>query len=392
MALSQQTLPELQQVMVEAYSSQASIPADTDPGSQVGAILNAPVLPLGMLQQQIAYVYAIARLSTIPANTNGTPNPDVDSFVSPFGLTRLGPNASTGQVTFSTSSPVSAQLLIPVGVVVQTSGGLNFTVQTGGTGYDSVANGYWIAAGTSSVTVPVQCVAGGTQGNVQANTVTQILAGPGYPPIAGATTVTNTQAFTNGTNYETDAALKTRFTNFVSTGTVGTQNALRAAILGVAANLTYSLADGTNASGASQAAYFTVVVNTAGASTAPGSTLLNAVAAAVDAVRSAGISRSVIGPSMVSVAVTGTIKVAPGFTAASVATAAQSAVTAYINSIGLDPSGSSTTCSVGKVYATLFGVQGVQNADFVQLNAGTVDLTEAFAQMFTAGTISFTTV
>lgn len=450
------------QLMVTAFTDAAATPPDTGAGSSMGSAFLAVALLTLLVQNNQATIANVARLVS---SYNG----DVDSFVEPFGFTRIGASFSSGLVTFSTPSPVTnpSGSVIPVGTIVQTADGTQFQVVADPSqpGYSATVSAYIIPFGGMSVNATVNCLAQGTIGNVQANTITTIFNGG-----IAASSVTNPNPLTNGTDKESDAALKTRFTLGVSSGKVATSNAIAAAILAIQENLTYSVADMTfvNGSGTPPSttttavvtppavgltvsvpvtdstqlpigayclisdgahafygliqsvvtgaytvknlstlvagnvasagtvlfvggpAFFTVVVNVLGQATGPSTNLLALVAEAVDSVRSAGVLRSVIGPTLVSVNAVATISVAAGYDSAAVIAACQAAYDTYVNNIGLDSAGGTTDCSYGRVYATLLAVPGVVNVTALALNGGTVDVSAGFAHQLVAGTATFT--
>ena len=268
--LTQLSRLQLKQLAVQEYNSEATLPADTHIGSDLGAIFDATAFLAVLLQQQVAYVNSIARLATIPALASGLPNPDVDSFVNPFGIFRLSSVAASGACLFSTASAPTLPILIPAvaigqsgGVIVQTSSGVQFQVipDTTNASYNATFQAYVLSAGQTSVSCSVQCLTSGTLGNVQANQINQLYSGPGVTYVASISSVTNPLAFANAVNLETDSALKVRFAVAIQTGTAATSSAVAAAILGTSINLTYSVGDGFNSSGASASSYFTVVVN-----------------------------------------------------------------------------------------------------------------------------------
>lgn len=419
-----QTLPQIQTTILESYNSTATVPAATGSGSALGPSFNAVALAIFNQQQQVLYTANISRLSTVPVNADGTPNPDVDSFCAPFGVTRLLATASQGYVVFSAASPVQVQVVIPVGAVVQTSGGLQFSViaDTTQPGYSVPLNGYVIPFNSQAVTGTVQCTASGTIGNVQANQITQIFNGIGAIPLPAIQTVNNPYAFTDiahnqvpARDVESDAALKTRFTLAMSTSSPGTTpvsqsnpsgtigggasgcvNSVAAAILGVQTGITYSIGDRKDADGSPHVAYFTAVVAFLGATTSTPSNLITQVTTALEGnpaavppipqARPDGIDYQVIGPTIVTVDIGATITMTPGSIAATVQAAVIAAFNAYISTIGLDPKGSSTIAQYGKVYAVLYGVTGVAKVEGLTLNSGTSDITAAFAHMLAPGT------
>lgn len=378
------------QQAVENYETEATLPAATDAGSSLGAMFEATVLLALQLQQQAIYLAAISRLAT-------STGADVDSFCAPFGVTRLGATYATGQVTVTYPSPVGSPQLIPVGAIVQTTGGLQFTVSADATNpnYNATANGYYVQTGQTSVSVTVTCSVSGTTGNVAANTITQIYSGSNSPPIPGSPAVTNPSAFTDGVGSESDDAFKARFTLTVSSGRVATATAIIAAVLAIQTGLIYSFGDMVNADGSTHDAYFTFVVNEANTGTAPSSALLSAVQAAINAVRSAGISFQAIGPTLVPVNASGTIVPVTGYSSAVVLPAVQAQYAAFVNAIGLNPDTTPTTCSLARCYAALLqtqvnGVYVVFDVTGLLLNGVAGDVTAPFANQLVAGSASFT--
>jgi hypothetical protein len=391
---------EARQLAAVEYASQATIPAATDEGSSFGSVFDAFSLLTIEQQQQQIYNAAIARLYTIPPNADGTPNPDVDSFVQPFGFKRITPIASTGVVQFVASSPVSNPngLLVPFGAIVTTSSvagapaGLQFTV-IAGTGDNPALGGYVIPYGQTTVNANVQCSTGGTIGNVQAGQIANLYGGPGAVSVTGISSVSNAAAFTNGSPYETDAQLMVRFTLGESTGPVATVNALAAAVLSVQAGLTYAIGDGLNAAGAATAATVTIPVNVIGQSSAPSGALIALVQAALNLARSAGVTVTAIAPTINAVPASVTAHVATGANTTAIAAALTTAFDTYVNAIGLNPAGNPVTLSYFAVAVILQAVAGVNRIDSLLINGATADITAAtFATQIVAGTLTISFV
>jgi uncharacterized phage protein gp47/JayE len=388
---------QLRQIGVEAYNAEAATPANTDANSSLGSLFDAFEMCLLLIQQEAIYENLICRLATVPPNADGSPNPDVDSFVEAFGLTRLGATPSTGQLTITLPSPVPSgpPVVQPLGALAATPDGRQFIAivdTSGGTPYDPSLGGWPIEPGQQSVVVLVQCVAPGSIGNVAAGTITQNAGG-----FIGGPSISNASAYSNGTDVETDAELKARFTQQMRTGETATSSAYAAAILSVDPGLTYSIGDRLNASGTTTSAYFTVVVEYLGATSASGSGLTSAVTQALEGapaypgvtpVRGQGIQYTVIEPAFVPVNVAATLTIAPGYVTANVVAAASAAVTAYLGSIGLDPAGAPTSANYLRIGGILWGVPGVSGVESLLLNGTAADVTAAFAHMLCAGTMT----
>lgn len=389
MALPTFTLEAFQSIFFGQYSAVANTPANTNNGSTVWSLGNAHALLALNSQQQAQYLDAISRLAT-------STGADCDSFVNPFGVTRIGATYATGQVTLTAPSPAQQQIVIPVGGQVATEGGIVFTViaDTTNGAYNASLNGYPITVGNTSVSATVQCNIAGTTGNVQANQITQLYNTPASPPITGISTVTNTSAFTTARNAETDAQLIVRFAKAMSTGVVGTDNAIAAAILGVQPGLTYSIGDGVNQSGTTTACTVSVYVNILGTSTTAPASLVSAVQTALQAVKSGGIVLTTYAPTMSLVNVSATLHMPTTVVSSSaVVSACSSALTSYLNSIGLNPSGGSTEVdylAVGALLLNTLLANGGTKVDSLLVNSGTSDVTATFGNQLATGTLTLT--
>lgn len=386
MGYTPSTGQQLLNLAVQAYNSEAAVPANTNPGSTLGAIFEAGVLLGLQLQQQISYQFDISRL----ASSTGS---DVDSFVQPFGIARGGPTFASGAVTFS--YPVGQQQTILVGSQVQTPSGVIFTViadPNNTTGdFNTSLNGY---IANPVATTLVQCNQSGIIGNVLANTIT--LQYGGFPPIVGSPTITNPSAFTNAIATETDSALKVRFAQFISGGGEGTVNSIIAAVSNVQSGITFSYGDQWESvwNGSSWVltpntqGWFTIVANIANqASTSGATALCTAINNAIMfAVRPAGISYNVIPPTLQTVKGAGHVVLQPGYAAASVLAAVGTAFQAFVNGIGLNQYGATTVCAISQVAAALQAVPGVYYVDGITLNGYGADILGQFGTQLVAST------
>ena len=137
---------------------------------------------------------------------------DLEDFVGLFGFSRLSARRATGSMTFersTTAAPIN-DVLIPVGTQVATSDSNPVIVAT-------VVPAI-LVRNTSSVSVPVQAVVGGTRGNVPANTLIRRVT-----PLTGVATLTNPLALSGGADPEADAALRDRFRRTVFRNLAGTE-------------------------------------------------------------------------------------------------------------------------------------------------------------------------
>lgn len=357
---------------VSAIQGYAKVLVDLTVGSVLRAIVEANAAVVVWLEGLLLQVLAITRAAT----SSGA---DLDSWVADFGVTRLPAVAATGIVTFSRFT-TTQQVLVPVGATVQTADGtqqFTVTIDTTNPAYNAGLGGYVIAAGVGNVTVPVQTLTAGAAGNAVAGSVS-VIAGA----ISGVDTVTNTAAFTNGTDAESDTALRTRFIAYVASLSKATKNAVGYAITSLKQGLVYSLVENQTYAGATQYGYFYVVVDDGTGS--PSSTLLATVANAIDAVRPLTSTFGVFAPVVVNASVAMTISTAAGADHAATALVVKNALTSYINALPLG-----TTLPFSRLAQVAYDASpSVTNVTGVTLNSGTADLTATSQQVIKATSVT----
>lgn len=356
-----------------AIQAKAGRAVDLTVGSIMRAWAEAVAQTSLVLQSLIVYVASITRLST-------SQNEDVDSFVGDFGITRLPAVAASGSATFSRTTPTNVAP-IPVGTQGQTGDGTQtFSViaDSSNPNYDAANDQYLIPAGTTGISVPVQAAVAGAAGNISANTLTVLLS-----PLPGVDSITNTAAFTNGADAESDDALKKRFAELVAGATQATKVAIEAAIDSLQQGLTYSIVENQTKAGATQLGYFYVVVDD-GTGSPPQSTL-DAVYAAIDgAVRGFTITFAVFAPTVETADVSMSVSVSAGADATITKAAVQTAVQNYINGLALG-----ATLPYSQLYSVAYGASpDVTNVTNLLLNGGTSDLTATASQVIRYGTVT----
>lgn len=396
------TQAQLADLAATAFASQPGVVApNTDPGSALGPAFNAAALLATYIQNELTYIVSIERMANIPALPSGLPNPDLDSFCAPFGVTRLAASFATGSATCSTPSPVQSRITVPAGAIVATPAGVQFVISANGPGYDSGTGGYDIPANQSSVVVPLTSLTAGTVGNVAAGTqFTATGGGLAMPPAVNS--ITNAAAFSNAEPDESDAAFKTRFTLTVSSGRVATQNAIIAATLAVQPGIIYSFGDRVNLDLTEHDAYFTLVVNLANTGVAPSAALLASVINAIEGVNGTFASGTLtiggtptVGDTVSATLVNGVNSVTTsaytvqaGDTVATIATALTNLILASPADVFVS---ASSTGAVITVTAVAFGTAG--NAITIQGTAtgGHTTITPTTATNLTGGTLATTT-
>ncbi|MGT2505662.1 baseplate J/gp47 family protein [Cupriavidus basilensis] len=358
MSIQTQDWVTLVRNQVTAIQGYAKVLVDLTVGSILRAVVEANAAVVIWLQGLIMQVLAITRAAT----SSGA---DLDSWVADFGVTRLPATYATGQVTFARFT-ATQQAVVPVGATVQTGDGTQqyaVTADTTNPAYNATLGGYVLAAGTSSVSVPVLAVVAGAAGNAVIGAVSTITGA-----ISGVDTVSNASAFTNGADPEADAALRTRFIAYVASLSKATKGAVGYAVTSLKQGVTYALVENQTYAGAVQMGYFYVVVDDG--TGAPGSTFLATVANAIDAVRPLCSSFGVFGPVVVNAAVAMTCAVASGYDPVATKALVVTALKNYINALGL---GQNLTYS--RLAQIAYDASpGVTNVTGVTLNGGTADL------------------
>ncbi|CAH2911437.1 MAG: hypothetical protein CPSOU_1989 [uncultured Paraburkholderia sp.] len=171
---------------------------------------------------------------------------------------------------------------------------------------------------------------------------------------------------------------------YINSLSKATKSAVGNAILAVQQGLSYVLVENQTYGGATQMGYFYAVVTMNGG--VPGSTLLNSITNAVDAVRPITSTFGVFAAVTVNANIAMTITTSSGYVHATVVSQVQAALQAYI-----------ATLSIGQTlaYTRLAQVAydaspGVTGVSAITLNGGTSDLTATQQQLIVSGTLSIT--
>lgn len=357
---------------VTAIQARAAALVDLTIGSLLLSVVEANAGVVQWIQQLIVNLLVTTRAATCSGA-------DLDSWMADFSFTRLSAVQATGLVTFSRFTATN-QALIPVGTVVTTTDGTQqytVTADTTNPAYSTTLGGYVIAAGTSSVTVPVLANTAGAAGNALAGTVTVISGGISY-----VDTVTNAAAFANGTDAEGDDDFRARFVLWVASLSKATKAAIGYAIASMQQGVTYSLVENQDYSGNTLYGYFYAVVDDGSGS--PSSTFLNSAAIAIEAVRPFCGRYGVFGPSLLSANVGMVITTDSTVTHSDVVAQVNAAIQSYISSLSLGQ-----LLSYSKLISIAYGVtSAITNVTSVTLNGGTADMAANPKQVIRPGTIS----
>jgi uncharacterized phage protein gp47/JayE len=382
MALSLQSFSTTVQNMAAAVQGACASLIDLTVGSPVRAILEATASVSLWLQYLVLIVIQGQRLTTSVGS-------QCDTFGADFGFTRLAATYASNNVVFSRFTATNSALIQPYvaasgttpasGAQVRSADGtqtFNVTTNTANSYWSTALNGYLIPAGTASAIIPVQAVNAGTQGNVIAGAINTIVG-----TISGVDTVTNSAAFTNGVNAETDAAFKLRFQNYINTRFQATLAAILYAVTSVAQNITCAVNEYYNPALVYTPGYFTVYADD-GSGNPPSGTLA-LISTAVNNSRALGIAYAVQGPTEIVANVSFTLTVASGVVKANIIAGVEAAVATYIGGLAMGaPMPYSKLSSV--IYASNAGIANVTN---LLVNSGTADLGGGASQVVRAGTI-----
>ncbi|MFD8656161.1 baseplate J/gp47 family protein, partial [Streptomyces mirabilis] len=176
---------------------------DTSVGTPLRKILDA-------VAGSLSDAYVENHLLSYAYDIDSKIDADLDSFTSLFGISRIPARRAIGSVTFSRTGDLTSTVFIPVGTEIAASSDPALIVQ--------LVTGATLMPGSTSVTVPVQAVAAGPEGNLGAGVATVITS-----PIQGVNTVVNTGALTGGTSRETDTELRARWKATVFRSMAGTE-------------------------------------------------------------------------------------------------------------------------------------------------------------------------
>lgn len=357
---------------VTAMQASAAGLVDLAIGSILRSIAESNAGVAMWIQQLIVNLLVTTRAATCSGE-------DLDTWMADFSFTRLSAVQSTGPVTFSRFTATN-QALIAVGSSVTTTDGTQaFTVTTESTNtaYDPVQAGYIIAAGVSSLSVPVRANTAGAAGNAQAGTITVISGSIQY-----VDTVTNSTTFINGEDAESDTDFRARFVLWIASLSKATKAAIGYAISSMQSGVTYTLTENVAYNGTAKPGYFYAVVDDG--SGIPTSTFLDQAYSAIDAVRGFTITFGVFAPSLLTANVSMTITTDSSGSHSAIVSLVQAAIQEYIASLSLGQ-----LLPYTQLATVAYGASPlVTNVSSVTLNSGTADLAASGKQVIRAGIIS----
>jgi uncharacterized phage protein gp47/JayE len=357
---------------VTAMQSRATGLVDLAIGSILRSIAESNAGVAMWIQQLIVNLLVTTRAATCSGE-------DLDSWMADFSFTRLPAVQATGQVTFSRFTATN-QAIVPVGAQVATTDGTQaYTVvsDAANSAYDTAQEGYVIAAGVISLTVPVQANTAGAAANAQAGTVTVISGSIQY-----VDTVTNAMTFASGEDAETDDAFRERFILWIASLSKATKAAIGYALSSMQSGVTYTLTENYAYNGTPQPGYFYAVVDDG--SGTPSSTFIDQAYAAIDTVRGFTITFGVFSPTVVNANVSIVITTDTSGDHSTIVAIVQAAIQDYIASLSLGQ-----LLPYSKLSNVAYGASPlVVNVSSVTLNGGTSDIAATGKQVIRAGTVA----
>jgi hypothetical protein len=377
-SITWQGLTSFVQNGVAAVQAAASSIIDASTGSVTLAWQQAVTGVALWLQRQIVQVLALTRAAT----SNGA---DLDSFYADFDFPRLPAKAATTPVTLARFTNTQ-QAVIPAGNVVDGvptggnlvstgPGGIQFMVMAdeANAAYNPTLGAYVIAPGTSSISVPVQCMTPGSAGNVLANTIQSFVQGIPY-----VDTVTNPSQVTNGVAAESDQAYRARFPQYLAGLASADEDAIISAIQSVQQGIQYLPIANFDYPGTTpdNGSFFVIIDDGSGS---PPSSLLTAVDTAIQAVRGFTIRyQGSYAPTLITPTIALNIRVASGYNSTAVESAVKTAIVNAVNAIPL----TATTLFADQIADAALSVSGCQGVQLssVLINGSNADLTIATVQ------------
>lgn len=167
----------------------------------------------GVARELDSVYYQLVRVSDVWSLDRAT-GEDLDRRVAdlqPLGLTRLGPRRATGLLVFSRRAVTADTRIIPAGTVALTPAGLAFrTTREVEITPTSAVQVVGHVVGQDSIPVPAVALTPGTSGNIVVGQVRRLQGS-----LAGVDEVTNTAAFVNGRDGETDDQLRARAKSYL---------------------------------------------------------------------------------------------------------------------------------------------------------------------------------
>jgi len=346
----------LVQDMINQWASSANTNPVLLPGDPLLAIFEA-------VSAQNIFMEGLADTLANFARAQTSTGVNLDTWMAQFGFVRIQATAAEGAVTLSTAGILGYNVVIPVGTIVQTRGGViqyQLVADITQPAYNAGQNAYIILAGNTSISATAQCTTLGTAGNVTANQLIQVTSS-----IPGLATVTNPLPISNGTAAETDTQFFTRWLGYLSSLSSATLTAIEGAINSVGTDLDFQVLDNETQTGSTQYGFFTVVVEQN--SLPPSANLITSISNAVNNARAFTVQDTVVAPTLVTLA---SVSMTVRLTSVGTNSQVQTAIANYINTL---PIGTSVLISSLISAALQNGASSVEGGT-TKINAVNTDL------------------
>lgn len=272
---------------------------------------------------------------------NGADGEDLDRLVadrfSPT-IVRKQASPSVDAVQITRNSGVLPAVNFPVGTRFTTPGGVEFAT--------TVAASILLGS-HGPVSIPVQALVAGTQGNVDVNTITQFVQAPADPALQ----VTNEEPAAGGDDRETDARLRARARDFFRTARRGTLSAIEFGALTVPGIRQATAIEETDGTGLPTGRVFLYVADALGQAN---SVLVAAVRTALVEYRAAGIIVDISGSIPTFVPIRFRLRFDAGVDTTRAAALVRNATVAAVNALAPN-----RTLTVALLFSVARSVQGV---------------------------------
>ena len=327
--------------MLAAYQEESGFM----PNNESDVMIRMRVLA-GEIYKERAYAEYILR-QMFPTTAQGT---YLEAHAAQRNITRKAAVKAVGSVTFYTDAETHEDILIPGGTQVCTTGDmLRFVTDEDVT----------LEANDSDVSVGVTAALPGACYNVAPNTVGIIVT-----PVSGVDRVVNDAQFTGGADEESDEELRARvaesYAHISNGANAAYYRAQAMSVDGVYAASVVGMGRGAG----------TVDVYVCGQGTALPQEKLQEVQSLLSAARELNVDVQVSSPSFVNINLYIKLTVADGYDFDTVAGAVRTAVTGYINSLGLGAE--IRLCKIGEV---IYHIDGVAGYKFLESYGSDRDLT-----------------
>ena len=286
----------------------ASVPSiNTSVGTVVRDLINS-------FGGELAEVYSYISATKDDAFLSTATGDELDQKAADFNIARIQAAKSRGIIWFLRGTPAPQNYYIYEGVKVSTpqdeyTPPVNFL-----TAEDTV-----IEAGNQSAYAAIEAEYGGDEGNVAAFAISTMPS-----PVVGVTSIENYDPTTSGEDAESDEDLRNRVIGSISP--LYSVAALEAAAESTPGVFDAKVVDPQDGAGN----FFVYACDITGLLA---SSLATDVQAAVDAVKVIGTVANILGPTVVSVDVSGVLYILPEFSSASVQTGVENAINDFFESL-----------------------------------------------------------